>query len=220
MLIASVLLTVAALALGGRWWLRRYDALGRSRPFPFILVGLLAVLAIGAAIPPYLRHREEDRLAAAASQLVGAPVKVHCQTFGQTFYQLGAELGYVRWGAGGVPEHQTFIKRGPCADLRGYLHSDKQQPSEAQIIAVHVLTHEAMHMKGITSEAAAECAAMQRDATTAELLGASEPAALMLARAYWLVDYPRMPTDYRSADCRPGGALDERLPDPPWVATA
>jgi hypothetical protein len=212
----SVLLVVAACVMTGRWWMRRYDALGRPRPFPRVGVGLLVVLALVVAVPTYLRHREEDRLSAAATQLVGASARVHCQTIGQEMVDLGSELGYVKWGMDGVPEHRTLIKHGPCRALHGYLDSSKQRPNDGQVVAVHVLTHESMHMHGLTGEAQAECAAVQRDAETARLLGADEASARTLARRYWLEIYPRMPDDYRSAQCGPGGSLDEHLPDAPW----
>jgi hypothetical protein len=207
---------LAAVVIAARWWNRRYDALGRPRRFPAVSVIALGALALAAMVPSYLRHREEDTLSSVAGTLVGASVKVHCQTFGQTFFQVGGELGYVKWGPGGVPEHQTYIMRGPCGELRNYLHSNKHHPSNDQIVAVHVLTHESMHMRGITNEADAECAAMQRDAETAELLGADPAEALALARVYWLNDYPQMPDDYRSGECHPGGALDEHLSMAPW----
>ena len=41
--------------------------------------------------------------------------------------------------------------------------------------------------------------------------------ALALAVSYWRTVYPRMPDGYRSSACRPGGAMDERLPDAPWT---
>jgi hypothetical protein len=61
---------------------------------------------------------------------------------------------------------------------------------------------------------------MQRDAAMARRLGATEDAALALAVRYWQEIYPSMPDAYRTADCRPGGKLDEHLPDPPWPAPA
>jgi len=66
-------------------------------------------------------------------------------------------------------------------------------------------------------ESAAECAAVQRDARTARLLGAPGDRALALAVAYWRTVYPAMPDGYRSSSCRPGGAMDEHLPDAPWA---
>jgi hypothetical protein len=75
-----------------------------------------------------------------------------------------------------------------------------------------------MHLAGHTDESVAECAAVQRDARTARLLGAAAGDALALAVRYWRAVYPAMPGGYRSAACRPGGAMDEHLPDAPWTA--
>jgi hypothetical protein len=85
------------------------------------------------------------------------------------------------------------------------------------VVAVHILTHEAMHLSGLLGEAAAESAAVQRDAHTARPAGA---AAAALAAAHWRNVYPLMPDGYRSPDCRAGGPLDERLADAPWLAPA
>jgi hypothetical protein len=212
----AALAVVAASGVVLRWWPRRRYALGRSRTFPYFGVAALVVLALVLAVPGYLRHREEDRLSAVASQLVGSPATVHCQSAGAAFVDLGSELGYVRWQADGRPEHQTLIKHAPCRQLHDYLNSSKLHPSDDEVIAVHVLTHESMHMRGLTAEAEAECAAMQRDAETARLLGATANDAAALARRYWLLVYPRMPDAYRSSACRGGGGLDEHLPDAPW----
>ena len=111
-----------------------------------------------------------------------------------------------------------LIKRDQRRHLAACAGSDKRRPSHEQVVAVHVLPHEAMHLSGRLNEAAAECAAVQRDAHTARLLGAPDAAAAELAAAYWRNVYPLMPDGYRSADCRPGGALDERLADAPRLA--
>ena len=212
----SVAFAAGAVALAVRWWATRVDALGRAKPFPFICVGLLGLLAAVVVIPGYLRHREETSLSAVATTLVGASATVRCQSFGQELVDLGSELGYVRYGADGVPEHRTLIKRGPCKALNAYRRSDKRHPTDDEVVAVHVLTHEAMHMRGVTVEAAAECAAVQRDELTARLLGADDAEARELARRYWLLDYPRMPDDYRSSDCAPGAPMDEHLASAAW----
>jgi uncharacterized membrane protein YeaQ/YmgE (transglycosylase-associated protein family) len=67
--------------------------------------------------------------------------------------------------------------------------------------------------------AMASSAAVQRDAHTARLLGAAPAEAADLAASYWRDLYPLMPDGYRSPECRAGGALDERLPDAPWLAS-
>jgi hypothetical protein len=213
---AAVLLALVAVGVALRWWMRRYDALGRSRPFPWISIVLLAVLSAGAAAPGVMRAREESRLQRAAGDLVGHPVRVHCQSFGGTFMDAGADLGHVFFRSDGAPEPATTIKYEQCGFLSHYLNSGKTAPSLDEVIAVHVLTHESMHLRGIRDEAQAECAAVQRDAHDAELLGASPAAALALARRYWSEIYPRMPDDYRATECRAGGTLDEHLSEPPW----
>jgi hypothetical protein len=200
-----------------RWLLRRRDGLGRAKPYPRVTVLLLVAVAVGALIPVVRHHRLESRLESAASALVGVPVVVHCQTAGQQLVDVGAELGFVRYGPDGVPERATLIKRDQCGDLADYLGSDKSSPSRDQVVAVHILSHEARHMAGITNEAVAECGAMQRDAQAAQLLGADAAQALRLARLYWATVYPRMPENYRSTQCQPGGPLDEALPAAPWT---
>jgi hypothetical protein len=210
-----VALSAAAL-VAARWAGRRVDPLGRPRGFPVWSVVLLALLGAALVAPGLRREHAERRLEAAAGELAGRDVEVECQTLGGAFVDAGAELGYVPFGADGEPEPQTLLKYEPCRDLMAYLRSDKRSPSPQQVVAVHVLSHEAMHMSGLRDEARTECAAVQRDARTARLLGATPAAAAALARAYWRGTYPRMPEGYRSAECRPGGAMDEGLADGPW----
>ena len=214
----AVLAVLGAALLAGRWATARHDALGRPVSFPTVSVAFLLVLACVAAYPGVARRREERRLAAAATVIAGAKVRVLCQTLGGALVDVGAEAGYVRWGPDGVPEHVAHIKRDQCAALRGYLHSGKLHPSAAQLVAVHVLTHEAVHTGGEKSESRTECMAVQRDAETARLLGAPDEGAKALAWLYWKTVYPDMPEDYRDAGCAPGGALDEALPTSPWLA--
>lgn len=208
---------VLAGGVAGRWATRRRDGLGRPRPFPVWSVTVLVVLALAAAIPGARRRTQEQRLASVASRLVGQEVTVHCQSNAAAFVDAGAELGYVMFDETGTPERRTTIKRDQCRDLRRYLGSDKRSPTQAEVVAVHVLTHEAMHMRGETDEAVAECEAVQRDALTARMLGASLADAARLAKLYWKVVYPFMPEDYVSRECRPGGRLDEGLPTAPWL---
>lgn len=217
---SAVGLLAVAGGLAARWLLRPRDGLGRPKPFPVVSVVALALVGSGLLVPVVRHHRLEQRLTAVAADLVGAPVTVHCQTAGQEFVDAGAELGYVRWGQDGVPEHETLVKHAQCGDLAHYLGGVKDAPGQDEIVAVHVLTHEAMHMAGETDEAVAECEAVQRDARTAELLGATPEQARRLADAYYTIVFPRMPDEYRSDSCAPGGSLDERLPTSPWVAAA
>ena len=207
----------AAVATTLRWWLGRRDALGRPRRFPTVSVAVL-VLAGAVALVPVVRHASLERtLAGAASALVGAPVQVHCQGIGEELVATDQHLGLVAAGPDGRPERRTTIGRETCGALTDYLSSDHVRPSEDEVQAVHVLSHESRHMAGELDEARAECQAMQRDARAARLLGADPSQARRLARYYWMVLYPAMPAGYvNRADCAPGGAWDEHLPDAPW----
>lgn len=215
-LLAVALCGVAAW-LSVRWYGARVDGLGRLKPFPWLSVGLAATLGLGAAVPAVRHERLERRLSHVASKLADRKVSVRCQDAGGAFFDAGAELGYVKFRPDGSPTAEALVKRTQCGDLASYLASDKTAPTRAHVVAVHLLTHEAMHLRGETAEAVAECEAMQRDARTARLLGASPDAAAALAREYWRAVYPRMPPAYTTPHCRAGGDLDEGLADAPWL---
>ena len=213
-----IALAAVAVTVTLRWALMRVDSLGRVRPFPAIAVGVPAVAALAFSIPLVQHARLEARLGSAAAVLAGVKVAVHCQTVEAAWLDAHPERGYVEVGPDGLPAHETVITYDTCNDLASWLGSDKVEPSDAQVVAVHVLAHESMHMGGLLVESRAECAAMQRDAQLAMLLGATEPQAHRLARHYWLVQYPMMPADYRDSGCGPMGPLDEHLTDSPWTA--
>jgi hypothetical protein len=209
-------LIASSIATAGRWWPRRRDGLGRPQAFPGSSVAALAMTGVLMLQPGLQRHRLEATLADVATRLVGVPVSVHCQTAGEQFVDTNQDLGFVLAGPDGRPERRTTIKREPCTALRAYLGSDHARPTEQEVQAVHVLSHEARHMAGVTDEAMAECQAMQRDPTAARLLGADPAQARRLARYYWLVLYHAMPEAYVSPSCAPGSPWDEHLPDAPW----
>ena len=214
---ASAASGLAGVGVAGHWSTRRRDSLGRPRPFPKWSILLLASLSVAAAVPGARRAIEERQLARVASQLAGHPVRVHCQSTAGALVDAGSELGFVPFDQDGVPLPTTTVKRDPCNDLRRYLGGHRQDPTYEEVVAVHVLTHESMHMRGATAEQVAECEAVQRDRVTASLLGATPAEAEQLALRYWLTVYPGMPADYFSQDCRPGGRLDEHLASAPWV---
>ena len=213
----SVGFAVAAVGVLGHWSTRRRDSLGRPRALPVWSVSLLTVFALASAVPGVQRRLEEGRLSRAASRLVGHRVSVHCQSTAAALVDAGNELGFVPYDSDGVPLPRTTLKRDPCKQLRHYLGGSRDNPSRDEVIAVHVLTHESMHMRGETSEAVAECEAVQYDQAMAAALGATPRQARRLAVRYWITVYPDMPEGYFSADCRPEGTLDEHLPNAPWT---
>jgi hypothetical protein len=83
-------LLASGAVVGLRWWLARTDTLGRRRSFPLITVTILVVCGCAALAPWFLRVRLEGRLSAAASEVAGTEVEVHCQSFGEAFTDAGA----------------------------------------------------------------------------------------------------------------------------------
>lgn len=224
LLSSRVFVTVALLSLAAavgvylHWRVRNRDGWTMRRPLPKVTFGLLALTVLITGVFALQHERLEDRLSQAASGLTGFPVRVHCQDLAGEAVDLSGDLGSVQFNADGTAQHSTLIRREQCSALSGYLAKHGVHPTAAQILAVHVLTHETMHMRGIRPEAAAECAAVQRDAHMARLLGASPANAQLLAAAYWRQEYPQLSDEYHSSDCRPSGALDEHLPDR-WPGT-
>jgi hypothetical protein len=208
-------LLAAAAAVVLRWALRRVDALGRARPFPVFSVAVLLVLAGAAWVTVYRHDALQRRLSDVASELVGHRVRVDCQTAGQSFVDATGDLGHVPF-QNGRPSGPALVKLEQCTAIRHYLDDHGRAPTPEQVVAVHVLTHEAMHLAGTLDEARAECQAMQRDAWTARLLGASPGDAHALAADYWRTVYPRMPDGYRSGSCAAGTEWDEGGSDAPW----
>lgn len=207
-------LVLGSIALVARWWGTRVDALGRPKAFP--VTALLSLELAALALVPVTRWAsEEHRLSHIASELVGATAQVRCQPLSHAMVDASGDLGHVRI-VDGAAERTTLIKNEQCRLIGRYADGDQDQPSDDEVVAVHVLTHESMHMRGLLDEALAECAAVQRDELTATALGADPAAARALAIRYWREVYPRMPAAYRTTDCGPGGSLDEGLPTAPW----
>ncbi|MEI6375035.1 MAG: hypothetical protein WCP26_14740 [Actinomycetes bacterium] len=195
-----ILLAVLALliVLYALWAIRHG---GIDRLTAVVLLALTAVLVWqGMAERSWLAT--QSRLSAVATEIAGTPVKVHCQRFSETYFSASSAEGIVGFDENGVPKGEADLTYSACRDLAGWLASTKASPTSEQMIAVHVLTHEAMHVSGITAEGIAECEALSFDARTAQLLGATPKQATALAAYYRTKVYPSMPAGYRTNSCR------------------
>jgi hypothetical protein len=215
-----MLLTLCALFFA---WLavREIFASFRSeRPEPIFLpyLSLVSALAVACAWPPLSAWRFERFLEEKALLLTeGQPVSVHCNTLFDTMLdqnQLAA--GHANPATG-----EIVFQKPWCSHLRDYL-DDPQAADEREINSLNLFTHEAMHIRGELNEAVTECQAVQRNYRAARLLGVPDAVAKDNARRYYSQLYVQRQNsgahsaNYHSADCVPGGALDERLPDSTW----
>jgi len=219
---AVAMVAVGGHALGARtflvlgllaWlaWLGVRAYVFRTRP----IVTLAVVLAL---LTPVLWTEVrwlhvQSAATAAVQQLSGNPdARVHCQRALATFLWAGADLGRVEW----AEPDRAWLTLETCQHLGTWYRSDRTDPSLDEVVAVHVLTHEAMHVSGDRNEATTECRALQRDARTVVLLGGTDVQGRELAQRIATEVYPRMPDEYRTAQCRPGGALDLTPDDGSW----
>lgn len=195
---------LALLVLMIRRLLRVFRPAGSRRVAVILFV--IPAAAFGWALAVEVRHQVAQAQATAVTrELTGNPDAVAvCQRLAPDLLELGQQAGEVSLDHPEVAQ----LRRTTCNDFFSWLTSDHHDPTPAQISALHVVVHEAMHVAGEYNEARTECWAVQHDAQAAEFLGASPADAQALAQAYYLTVYPRMPDAYRSADCVADGSLD------------
>jgi hypothetical protein len=181
-----------------------------------ILIPLLLVPALFLGWQEWSFRSDQSEFSTIASEIAGREVRIECQRFSGALLDPTAEAGYVQFDAAGRPSSTGRLERDACNDLRKYLHGDQGSPTLQQVIAVQVLAHESFHLAGNRSEAQTECAALQMIDDVASTLGATPEQGRAMAERYYLEVYPRMPTAYRSAECKDKGELDAAPDDPEW----
>lgn len=174
-------------------------ARGRSTKFVGSLAGLIA-LACGWVW--WSDARMEARLSEAASAVAGVQVHVDCQElfFGEWMPTRGA--GRVDARDDGSMDDVAHLDRKICTAAASWPEDD----TDDAYTAVHVLTHEAGHVRGEANEAATECWAVQNSARVAEALGASRPRSERRAQWYLRAVFPRMSSTYRGDGCTISGS--------------
>lgn len=199
-------------------------------------VAALLVVVVGGAWwwTGHERHATEHRLAAVATELAGRPVGVRCQGFWAAMVDIGQRTGEVDFSPGRPPDHM-FLTRGVCGRLKGFLGKrshgnldclasvdwahwtleagfdapcERHARSDAE--AVNTLAHESMHLRGIESEAQAQCLAIQADAWTVVRLGGTADEGFAVTRLL-LALQPALPPEYRFSSC------PVRLEGPPGI---
>lgn len=193
-------------------WLLFRHLTGRRAPY---LIAMLCLLVACGVVVEVQHRRMEARYTAAVKDLLGRKdTFVVCERLSGALVNVWNRAGYVKWTPDGSKPSRADLTWGTCRDLRSW--DPDTDPTSEQVVALHVLTHEAMHLDGHYGEAEAECEAMQHDAAMAHLLGASPATGQHLAETYYRDMYPRMREGYTSGDCRKGGDLDATPGDGIW----
>jgi hypothetical protein len=187
----------------------------------FLAVFMLSGIAASGAAPtvpavysaPSATTRVDPVLTRAAQRLVEGRATVECFTSADWG---GVERAYRKSMSGTGSASDRTIRLSPwVCDRDLALSSGAYRPSTrfrrlvAELsYAVSTLAHEAGHVRGLLDEAETTCFAIQHTFQAATLLGADPQYARLLAHAFRADEYPHMPDEYRSAECRPGGAYD------------
>src|SRR3954452_725569 len=180
-----------------------------------LFVALLLASAGGFAFHEHKNAaKEAAALGVVATQLSGRPAHVHCQSLAAAALDVTAEDGSVTFDSQGNPGDTAHLNRNTCRSL-GRFRADANagklgclaspDTCSAGILgeaeAVHVLTHESMHLRGLRDEAQAECIALAATTWTATQLGATADDAGLVAKYARERLYPMLPTEYPSAAC-------------------
>jgi hypothetical protein len=194
-----------------------------------VLLVLVAALAGLFLFQKHSKAAEESRLGAIAGEIARRPVSIHCQGAVGEAIDITTEAGSVEFDASGRPADVANIKRKVCQRLQDFPQARKSAkfgcldtPSRCDAsvvndaIALDVLAHESWHLEGNQNEAVTECYAEQTVGFVATKLGSDDVQARGLARLVHLLVYPHMPDEYRSDECRNGGALDLRPGSSAW----
>ena len=180
-----------------------------------LIVGALA--AVGFARRED-RLREQNHLAAIASDLAGREVGVRCPGFLSSLVDTHGEAGRVQFDEAGRPADHTDLAPETCKALRhlgqvDFTCLDRGDCGYREFKAgwaAHTLAHESFHLRGFQDEGVTECYALQNTAFVAERLGVPTDQAEKLQAWVYAKGYPNEPEDYRSSRCYGGGPLDLR----------
>lgn len=189
------------------------------RPVYKPYLALVLVLAAACAWPPVHRSYFEHFLSAKATVLAEHHrAKVHCNTFTDGMF----EPGVLAQGNAYPQTGDIRIQPPWCDTLESYLNHPRRA-SENELWSLDLFTHESMHIRGEMNEAVTECEAVQRNYRAARLLGVPDSIAKRNALDFYNILYQRRRQSsgklggYYSAECAPGRALDEHLPDSTWA---
>lgn len=185
-----------------------------SKPF---VCGMLLIAAAFAYTPVRYAFFESYLTKNAKILAESSKAKVHCNTIFDTLFDSNVfASGHANFETG-----QIVFQHPQCGRLMDYL-SDPEGASPEEFFSLHLLVHEAMHVRGERNEARTECQAIQRNYRAAKLLGVPDRIAKENSKAYYLGYYQSRSTQgwlsaqYYSEQCAPGKDLDEKLPDSTW----
>lgn len=179
---------------------------------------VLALVSLALAYTPIRYWLFERSLTQKARVLSENTIAhVHYNTIADTFFDRNVfAVGHAQFETGRIVLQYPW-----CARLMEHIRRP-ERPTDEQLFAMQIFAHEAMHIRGERDEAKTECQALQRFARASALFGIPDDVGKANGLNYYnnyfqsRAQHGEMSSQYYSAECAPGKALDERLPDSIW----
>jgi hypothetical protein len=157
------------------------------------------------------RAAATTRITREATSVAGTPVSVSCD---ESYSYTG--VGSDALGIAFIRRSLAYLEPGVCRTLHDII-SGKTDESDTAAMAVLVLAHEAVHLRGETREGVTECLGLQEGVALAERLGYGAVAARALMRRRYeasLAEREISRLSYRlPPGCSDGGSFDLRPDD-------
>ena len=154
---------------------------------------------------PGARTRIDPKLTRAMRDLGATGAEVRCWSPRDWARQARGVIGYTHGGRIHLPAHA-------CNALVSFTADPELWPSSEHLL---LLAHELQHARGISDEEIAECYGLQSVESLARELGAERKLASLMAYLA-LAWYKDNRPEYKSPECRDGGALDFRPDSTDW----
>lgn len=188
------------------------------------MLGIFLV-ALGALLWPQYRARSvEHKVEPLVAALAQRDATARCPRYITSIF---TNVGSVSLDANGNPADRTDLT-GPICDALRHLYTDAgraelqclvtdgrcPESARASVVALSVVAHESMHLRGILDEAAAECTSIAEGQRAGELIGLSAEQGRMIAYLHLMALNPNTPPQYTvtPANCDAARDLFSRPP--------
>lgn len=192
------IIIVAILALALLYYLI-WDTLVRKNSLNWLMIPLVSLLFLPLGLMELRWSMMEAKLSSVVDDISGRKGgKVHCQRLSEAFFDTKVSV------AGHVSSdnpNTAVVNYEQCQHIFAWLERGKAEPSREQTHAIHVLTHEAVHVSGEYNESITECTAINRDYLTVKHLGGSEEMGRHIASSYYATIWPDMSKEYILDGC-------------------
>lgn len=179
--------------------------------YSLVLVGIIFLLAW----QPITYWKFESFLEKKGKIISGQPTaSVECDTlFDSILNNAFSRAGHAR------PDTKEMWMDYPnCKYLNKFLNDPDKYLSKTifgqEAYSLAVFNHELMHVRGEWNEQRTECQSVQRNYSSAKIMGLTDSQAINFAVRYYQEIYPRH--GYFTSKCQPDGEYDEKLIDSSW----